>query len=165
MISKHKKMEQCIEKILLDNYDRYYRLAYSYTHNEADAQDIVQNGAYKAILYSDSLKNVEYAKTWLYRIMLNETLELLKKQKEPSLDEIMVEAGQEDVYEDIDLQRALNSMSKEDKAVIELRYFEDLKLSEIAKILGENENTIKSRLYRGLKKMKLELSDTCQLES
>ncbi len=165
MISKHKKMEQCIEKILLDNYDRYYRLAYSYTHNEADAQDIVQNGAYKAILYSDSLKNVEYAKTWLYRIMLNETLELLKKQKEPSLDEIMVETGQEDVYEDIDLQRALNSMSKEDKAVIELRYFEDLKLSEIAKILGENENTIKSRLYRGLKKMKLELSDTWQLES
>ncbi len=165
MISRHKKTEQCIEKILLDNYDCYYRLAYSYTHNEADAQDIVQNGAYKAILYSDSLKNVDYAKTWLYRIMLNETLELLKKQKESSLDEIMVEAGREDVYEDIDLQRALNSMSKEDKAVIELRYFEDLKLSEIARILGENENTIKSRLYRGLKKMKLELSDTWQLES
>lgn len=56
---------------------------------------------------------------------------------------------------DIDLQRALNSMSKEDKAVIELRFFEDLKLSEIAEILGENISTIKSRLYRGLKKMNL----------
>lgn len=32
-----RKKEQCIEKILLENYDQYYRLAYSYTHNEADA--------------------------------------------------------------------------------------------------------------------------------
>ena len=56
-------------------------------------------------------------------------------------------------------------MSKEDKAVIELRYFEDLKISDIAQILGENVNTIKSRLYRGLKKMKLELSDTWKWEA
>ena len=51
--------EQKIEELLLENYNRYYRLAYSYVHNEADAADIVQNGAYKAIRNSDSLKNVE----------------------------------------------------------------------------------------------------------
>ena len=143
----------------MENYDRYYHLAYSYTHNEADAQDIVQNGVYKAIFYSDKLENIEYAKTWIYRIMLNETFDLLKKQRDSSLDELAFENGKEDLYADIDLQRALNSMSKEDKAVIELRFFEDLKLSEIAEILGENVSTIKSRLYRGLKKMKLELLD------
>ena len=143
----------------MENYDRYYHLAYSYTHNEADAQDIVQNGVYKAIFYSDKLENIEYAKTWIYRIMLNETFDLLKKQRGSSLDELAFETGKEDLYVDIDLQRALNSMSKEDKAVIELRFFEDLKLSEIAEILGENVSTIKSRLYRGLKKMKLELLD------
>lgn len=91
--------------------------------------------------------------------MLNETFDLLKKQRGSSLDELAFETGKEDLYVDIDLQRALNSMSKEDKAVIELRFFEDLKLSEIAEILGENISTIKSRLYRGLKKMKLELLD------
>ena len=91
--------------------------------------------------------------------MLNETFDLLKKQRDSSLDELAFETGKEDLYVDIDLQRALNSMSKEDKAVIELRFFEDLKLSEIAEILGENISTIKSRLYRGLKKMKLELLD------
>ena len=47
--------EQKIEELLLENYNRYYRLAYSYVHNEADAADIVQNGAYKAIRNSDSL--------------------------------------------------------------------------------------------------------------
>lgn len=164
-MSKHRNNEQYIEEILLENYDHYYRMAYSYTHNEADAQDIVQNGVVKAILYSDSLKNTEVAKAWLYRIMLNETFDLLKKRKETSLDEVVVESAQEDVYMDFDLQRVLDSMSKEDKAVIELRYFEDLKLSEIAEVLNENISTVKSRLYRGLKKLKMELSDTWELES
>ena len=45
---------------------------------------------------------------------------------------------------------------------IELKYFEELTFEEIAEILEENINTIKSRLYRGLKKLKLELSDTSQ---
>ena len=38
-----------LETILLKKYDQYYRLAYSYVHNDADACDIVQNGAYKAL--------------------------------------------------------------------------------------------------------------------
>lgn len=165
MVSKRKTKEQYIENILLENYDHYYRMAYSYTHNEADAQDAVQNGVVKAILYSDSLKNTEVAKAWIYRIMLNETFDLLKRRKETSLDEVIVEPVQEDIYQDFDLQRVLNSMSKEDKAVIELRYFEDLKLFEIAEILNENVSTVKSRLYRGLKKLRMELSDAWEMES
>ena len=156
------KKEQKIEQILLENYNRYYRLAYSYVHNDADAADIVQNGAYKAILHSNTLKHEEYASTWIYRIMLNEIFRFLKKDKPVSLDELELEQGMEESYENVDLRRALDAMSKEDKAVIELKYFEDLKLTEIAEVLGENVNTVKSRLYRGLRKLKVELSDTCQ---
>ncbi len=158
------RKEQQIEKLLLENYNRYYRLAYSYVHNEADAGDIVQNGAYKAILHSDELKEETYAATWIYRIMLNEIFRFLKKDRPISLDEIMVEQGREDSYENVDLRRALDALATEDKAVIELKYFEDMKLAEIAEILDENVNTIKSRLYRGLKKMRLELSDAWQWE-
>ena len=143
--------EQKIEELLLENYNRYYRLAYSYVHNEADAADIVQNGAYKAIRNSDSLKNVEYAQTWIYRIMLNEIFQCAKKKQMVSLDELPTEQGQEDHYENIDLKRALDQMNPQDKAVIELRYFEDMKIEDIAKVLDENVNTVKSRLYRGLK--------------
>lgn len=159
------KKEQKIEQILLENYNRYYRLAYSYVHNEADAGDIVQNGAYKAILNSDKLKKEEYAATWLYRIMLNEIFRFLKKEAPVSLDEIEAEMGREDVYEDIDLRRALDRMAPEDKAVVELKYFEDMKFEEIAEVLGENVSTVKSRLYRSLKKLKLELSDAWQWET
>ncbi len=57
MISLSRKTkEKAVEDLLLQNYDQYYRLAYSYVHNEADAGDIVQNGAYKAIRSSSDLK-------------------------------------------------------------------------------------------------------------
>ncbi len=158
---KEKTNEKIVETVLLENYDRYYRLAYSYVKNEADAADIVQNGAYKAIRNSKSLRNTEFAGTWIYRIMLNEIFRFCKK-KGPvvvSLEDIPVEQGKEDVYEDIDLKEALDSLNAEDKAVIQLRFFEDKSLNEIAEILGENLNTVKSRLYRGLRKLKLQLAE------
>ena len=65
----------------------------------------------------------------------------------------------EDTYENFDLKQALNALSKEDKAVVELRYFEDMKLEEISEILEENVSTVKSRLYRSLKKLKVKLGE------
>ena len=153
------KKEHKIEQLLLENYNSYYRLAYSYVHNESDACDIVQNGAYRAILHSDTLRQEKYAATWLYRIMLNEIFRFVKKEQPLSLDAVEAEQGKEDTYENIDLQRALDMLPKEDKAVIELKYFEDMKLTEIAEVLNENVNTIKSRLYRGLKKLRVEFAD------
>lgn len=151
--------EQIVEKLILENYDRYYRLAYSYVHNDADAADIVQNGAYRAILHCESLREEAYAGTWVYRIMLNETFRLCKssQRKMVALEEIEIEKGEEDVYEDFDLRRALDSLNKKDKAVVELRYFEDMKLEDIAEVLQENLSTVKSRLYRSMKKLRLEL--------
>ena len=153
------KKEQKIEQLLLENYNSYYRLAYSYVHNESDACDIVQNGAYRAILHSDTLRQEKYAATWIYRIMLNEIFRFVKKERSLPLDVVEVEQGKEDTYENIDLQRALDMLPKEDKAVIELKYFEDMKLTEIAEVMNENVNTIKSRLYRGLKKLRVEFAD------
>ena len=57
------KREALVEKLLIENYEIYYRLAYSYVHNEADAMDIVQEGAYKAILKSESLEREDFAGT------------------------------------------------------------------------------------------------------
>lgn len=153
-----------IEEIILEKYNQYYRLAYCYTHKEADACDIVQNGAYKAIRSSHTLKEPQYAESWIYRIMLNECFQYVKRPKPLSYEvlqeENMIEAeSKEDHYADIDLQNALDVLKDEDKIVIILKYFEDRKLEEIADILGENVNTIKSRLYRGIKKLRNILSD------
>lgn len=159
---KKKSKEEIVEETILEHYDQYYRLAYSYVHNEADAEDIVQNGAYKALRASNTLQKPDYAGTWVYRIMLNEIFGFLRRPRADSYEymynELGIEAGSaEDNYRDIDLQRALDSLPKQDKAVIIMRFFEDKKLEEIALILNENLSTVKSRLYRGMKKLRIEL--------
>ncbi|MGN0402461.1 MAG: RNA polymerase sigma factor [Acetatifactor sp.] len=161
---KNNANKELIEQIILENYNRYYRLAYSYVHNETDAGDIVQNGAYKALRNSQALKNQEYAATWVYRIMLNECFQYLRQPGFLSYEAIQEESGveagyYEDEYKDIDLQRALDVLSDKDKAIIILKYFEDRTLEEIADILEENVNTVKSRLYRSMKKLREKLSD------
>ena len=161
---KKKTNEQIVEEILLEQYEQYYRLAYSYVKNEADAGDIVQNGAYKALRSSHTLRQQEYAKTWVYRIMLNEIYAHLRQPKNDSYEFLQesngYEAGSvEDKYVNIDLQRALDSLPEQDKAIITMKYFEDKKLDEIAEILNENISTVKSRLYRSMKKLQIRLTD------
>ena len=141
-----RKKEQAVERALTEGYEKYYRLAYSYVHNEADALDIVQEAAYKAILKSDSLKEPQYVETWVYRIVINEACSFLRSRKE-SVDVEEIQAASEDIYENIDLKRA----------IVVLRFFEDRQLEEIAKILDENLSTVKSRLYRVMKKLRLNL--------
>lgn len=51
----------------------------------------------------------------------------------------------------------INQLDEKSRTVIILRYFEDLKLEDIAVIVGENLNTVKARLYRTLKRLRLEL--------
>lgn len=159
-----RKNQKIIEKIILEQYNRYYRLAYSYVHNEMDAEDIVQSGAYKALKGSGTLNNPEYAGTWVYRIMLNEIFQFVKQPQMESYECLQEEKGTEieaveDVYEDIDLQRALDRLPPQDKAIIIMKFFEDKKLEEIAEILDENLSTVKSRLYRSMKRLRIKLSD------
>ena len=159
---REKLQREIIEQIILEKYNQYYRLAYSYVHNEADASDIVQNGAYKAIRSSHTLKKIEYAETWVYRIMLNECFQYYKRPKSISYETIQQDGevdSTEDKYADVDLRRAIDALEDKDKAIIILKYFEDKKLEEIADILEENVNTIKSRLYRNMKKLRTVLSD------
>lgn len=161
---KDRTNKKLIEDIILKNYNQYYRVAYSYVYNEADASDIVQNGAYKALRNGHTLKNPKYAQTWVYRIMLNECFRYVKQSKLLSYEAIQDQNGlevgyKEDNYANIDLQRALDTLPDKDKAIVILKYFEDKKLQEIAEIFDENDNTIKSRLYRSMKKLRGVLSD------
>ena len=161
---RRKKNEEIVEAIILEQYNQYYRLAYSYVHNEADALDIVQNGAYKALRSSHTLQKPEFAKSWVYRIMLNEVFTYLKQPQMESYEYMQevkgtVEEGTEDSYTDIDLQNALEMLPVQEKAIVTMRYFEDKKLEEIADILNENLNTLKSKLYRSMKKLRIQLTD------
>ncbi|MDE7018484.1 MAG: sigma-70 family RNA polymerase sigma factor [Lachnospiraceae bacterium] len=152
------RKEALIRSILLENYESYYRLAFSYVHREADAMDIVQEGAYKAMLKANSLQEESFASTWVYRVMINTAKNYLKKYNREY--EVLQEenvAAKEDCIE-IDLQSAVEKLPLEEKTLIILRFYEDKTLSEIAQIFQENLSTVKSRLYRTLQKLRKELS-------
>ena len=152
-----KTKDAIISEILTTHYAMFYRIAFGYVHSEADAQDIVQESAYKAIYHAAKLKKTEFAKTWICRIVINEAISFLRKQKKESIFAMDQEIPVQETEDKIDLHQAVERLAPEEKTVIILRYFEDMKLEEIADICGESVNTVKSRLYRTLKKLKMDL--------
>ncbi|EOS24011.1 sigma-70 family RNA polymerase sigma factor [Lachnospiraceae bacterium 3-1] len=156
---KVQQMQQLVEQELLASYDALYRLAFTYVKNESDAMDIVQESAYKAIRSAASVRNKAFIKTWLWRIVINTSMEFLReKQREISCD-VMQEYGKEDIYLDFDTIEALDILNEKERAAVVLRYFEERKLQEIADTLDETLSATKSLLYRSLKKMKIKLTE------
>ena len=145
------------ERLRTENYERYYRLAYKLMRNQDDALDVVQESAYRAIKDCKGVRNKDYLSTWIYRIVVNTSLDMLRRKKKETPTEEMPETPTEDHYQDLDLKQMINRLDDKSRTVIILRYFEDLKLEDIADIVGENLNTVKARLYRTLKKLRLEL--------
>lgn len=152
------RKEALVRSILLENYESYYRLAFSYVHQEADAMDIVQEGACKAMAKARSLREESFAGTWIYRIMINTARDHLKKyeRERGTLREDMAAPEKNDV--DLELREAVDRLPMQEKTLIILRFYEDKPLAEIAEILQENLNTVKSRLYRTLEKLRRELA-------
>ncbi len=164
-MGKNDTKENIIESLLIENYQKYYYLAYRYVHNEADALDIVQEGAYKAILKCDTLNNQEYAATWIYRIMLNEIFGFCRSRKRKYSEEFCEAIFAESTYdynvnciEEMDLRNALEKLSSEEKTILELRYFRGMKLDEVSKVMNINLSTAKSKLYRTIDKLRISMS-------
>ena len=140
--------DNALETFLVDHQDRFYRLAYSYLRHPEDAMDAVQTAVCRAIERQDRLRNPAFFRSWFYRILVNVCLDALRRRgRFVPLTELMDEL----------LFRQIDALPQEVSTVIKLRFFEDLSLKEISVVTGCNINTVKSRLYSGLKKLKLSL--------
>ena len=148
--------EEVVQNALIENYEKYYRLAYGLVRSETDALDVVQESAYKAIMKSESLRKEEFVDTWLCRIVMNEANGFFRKKRDLS-DVSEMNLSTEDTYTDIDLARAIDSLEAKEKEVVILRYFEDKKIEEIAEIMNEKVGAVKSRLYRCMEKLRTRL--------
>ena len=146
---------------LIENQDKFYRLSYTYVRNKDDALDIVQNAMLKALEKYKDIRNLDAINTWFYKILVNENLLYLRKKKKEickednELDAVYLE----NFNENIDIYEKLKFLPAETQTIIMLHYFEDLTLAEISKITNTNVNTIKSRLYTCLKKLKIKLEE------
>ena len=161
-MKKSKAIDQ-LTQFIIENKEDFYRLAYSYVKNSEDALDIVQESIKKALIAKDFLKESQSIKSWFYKIVVNTSLDFLRKTKKISLvDEETLDffsTGREDSYQNIDLKRSLEDLPIKYRSVIILRYFEDLKIDEIAEILHINVSTVKTRLYKALEILRIKMKD------
>lgn len=148
---------QLLVEHILNGQTDFYRLAMSYVKNRDAALDVVQEAIVKALSKVDTVREPAYLKTWFYRILINEAMNHFRRNRNlVSLEEVMADRAAEprDPGERLDLYDAIDRLSFPEQTVVKLRYFEDMKLEEIAQATGANLNTVKSRLYKAIRKLK-----------
>ncbi|MFJ8063481.1 RNA polymerase sigma factor [Psychrobacillus sp. NPDC096426] len=159
-MTKNEKF-QLVENYIVENQNDYYRLAFSYVKNKENALDIIQDSILKALKSIDNLEETQYIRTWFYRIVINTSLDFIRKHgRMQAWDDDMLHSilpEQHDLEKDYDLYEAIDHLREPYKTIIVLRYLEDLKIDEIAEIQNENPNTIKTRIYSALKKLRVNM--------
>lgn len=157
LISKAKKGSDEAFEELINTYKEYlYKMAFIYTKNEHDALDIYQETVYKIYLNIDKLKDSSYFKTWITRILINNVNmknRHVNRFKDVEVEDYIGEIEYSSIEEKIDLYDAIDVLEEKYKTPIILQYFQDLTVSQICKIMDCNENTVKSYIRRGKKKL------------
>ncbi len=126
-----------------------FRVAFAILRNRTDCEDAAQNAVLKAYRNLDTLKERRYFKTWLIRILKNECFDTLKRRR-PTLDvEGQGTLSYEMAVPDLDLNRAFDTLSPEERLTITLYYYEGYDTREIARLTEVSEGTVRSRLSRG----------------
>ena len=149
--------KRCLEELLVLHSDQLYRTAFLYVRNREDALDVVQEASYKAFTSISQLKNEKFFLTWLTRILIHCSYDVLKRKKKEIPIDMMKERdvdGREHDVESLDLVAAINQLNEKHKDAIILFYFHDFPISEVAKVMNIPENTVKTYLSRGKERLK-----------
>lgn len=148
---------------IVSNQNQFYRAAYYYVKNKEAALDVVQNAICKALENYEKLQSEEAMASWFYRIVINESLMYLRKEKkyiawDETDNDFLEGIYEEKAYEPrLELVSKIEQLPTDMQVVIQLHFFEEKTLKEIAEITQTNLNTVKSRLYAACKKLGKEL--------
>jgi RNA polymerase sigma-70 factor, ECF subfamily len=136
---------------------RVFSIALRMTGREEDARDAAQDAFVSAYRKLSSFRGDAAFTTWLHRVTVNATYDLLRKRSrapEPVADvpETAAASHEEDpagrVAQQLEVREALALVPEEYRAVLVLRDMEDLPIEEVAEILGLPVGTVKSRCHR-----------------
>ena len=153
-----------------------YRMLYYRTFCRMDAEDLTQEAFVQAYRKIGSLKNAERFKAWLFSIAANRCRDFIRKKKllsifglgsSDDLDSLAYSPHDKSnrIQENMQQKRfwnqvkeLLSGLSGMEREVFTLRFMDQLKIGEIAEVLNKHESTVKTHLYRALRKMKKESS-------
>ncbi len=151
--------------------EEMYRLAYYRTFSRMDAEDLTQEVFEQAFRKLGSLQDPQRFRAWLYSIAINRCNDFLRKRKYLALLQMRTAQEQDftDTGKDMNIshtdrlekkrfwqqvKKMLHKLSAMERQVFTLRFMDQRNINEIAAILGKNESTIKTHLYRALHKVR-----------
>ena len=142
--------------LMFAHKEALYRTALAYLKNEEDALEAVQEVTFRAYEKINTVKNPEYAKTWIIRIMMNYCRDVLHKRKRFVIDEGMIaQQGISEDYTYLEVEEALGTLTDEQRELVHLKYLHDVKIKDIAEMTFTPEGTVKTRLHKALKSLRL----------
>ncbi len=147
------------------NSQRLFVIAFSYLKNKHDAEDALQNTFLKLwkskIEFDDDLG----IDKWLTKVLVNDCKNFfnLSFRQNKSIEEVY-DVSTFDKYFNVDLYNAVMSLNKKERLCVILFYYDDLTISDISKVTGIKESTVKSLLKRSRNKLKLMLGDEWMYE-
>lgn len=152
------------ERILNRYGNAILRLAYSYVHNMADAEDVLQEVLIHTMKVNPSFENEAHEKAYLLRAVANVSKNLLEYNKRRETDELKEELENEEREDLSFVWEAVKQLPNLYREVLHLYYVEGYQTAEIARILGRKESTVRSDLKRSRDHLKKVLKEEYDLE-
>ncbi len=170
LLERYRKGDRAAFTELVIRYQRpIYNAAFWLLRRPEDASDITQIVFLKVAERLDDYDPKYKFFSWIYRIAVNESLNLMRRNgREDALDEDVELPGSESSNPEWQLgeaevsrrvQRAVLGMSSNDRMVLTLRHFSELSYQEIGQILNLDEKTVKSRLFEARQRLANILKD------
>lgn len=163
LLSNPKTQRKGFEMIVRQYSEPLYWKIRHFVLSHEDANDVLQDTFIKAWTNLDSFKGESKIVTWLYRIAINLSLDFIRKQKNASsisADEDVTVASRllADDYFDGDemqaqLQEAIATLPEVQRMVFNLRYFDEMKYSEMSKLLDTSEGALKASYHIAVQKI------------
>lgn len=134
-----------------------YGMARSILNRDEDCADVMQEATLKAYQAIRSLRQPEFFKTWMLRILINECRQHLRRQKNiVEADAVVTQLESHTTsteYEKIELREAVGRLDDPLRTVVLLHYFQDMPIRQVAEVLNISETAVKSRLFRARKSL------------
>jgi len=126
-----------------------------------DVEDLYQETWMRVVRHAPRFDRDRKFSTWLFQIAVNLCRDWQRRRPPDtaSFDERTVESGVDHIDAEIDAERLLGHLSEEQREVVILRYYHDLRESDVGAILGVPPGTVKSRMHAAMRKLAAVLGD------
>jgi RNA polymerase sigma factor (sigma-70 family) len=152
--------QKIFDTLFTDYKDWVFRLCYSYTRSETQAEDLMQECFSKVWLNLDSFQQKSDIGTWIYRIAANTCLMQIRREKnnpvayyEHLQEKPSEETNQEKEQQSESLYSAIAQLAEIDRLIISM-ILEDMPQKQIGEVLGITENNVNIKVYRIKKQLR-----------